>query len=124
MPESSPTCGNVEKRMSALSDAKRRLQQTAGAGASGLAPAGLGLTEIDRAQTALIPSLPVSSGVTTPMGPMRQAHTDVLDIGYYEAGPSDGQVVVLLHGYPYDIHSYIEVAPMLVAQGYRVIVPY
>jgi pimeloyl-ACP methyl ester carboxylesterase len=57
------------------------------------------------------------------MGPIRQVHTDVLNIGYYEAGPGDGRVVLLLHGYPYDIHSYVAVAPMLAAQGYRVIVP-
>jgi pimeloyl-ACP methyl ester carboxylesterase len=48
----------------------------------------------------------------------------VLDIGYFEAGPSDGQAVLLLHGFPYDIHSYVEVAPMLAAKGYRVIVPH
>jgi pimeloyl-ACP methyl ester carboxylesterase len=43
-------------------------------------------------------------------------HAGVLDIGYYEAGPSDGRVVLLLHGYPYDIHCYVEVTPMLAAQ--------
>ena len=48
----------------------------------------------------------------------------MLDIGYYEAGPADGPVVLLLHGFPYDIHSYVDVAPMLAAQGCRVIVPY
>jgi len=48
----------------------------------------------------------------------------VLDIAYYEAGPADGPVVMLLHGFPYDIHSYIDVAPQLAARGCRVIVPY
>ena len=50
--------------------------------------------------------------------------TDVLEVGYHEAGPADGPPVVLLHGFPYDIHSYAEVAPLLAGSGYRVIVPY
>ncbi|MEU8608301.1 alpha/beta hydrolase [Actinoplanes sp. NPDC048791] len=54
----------------------------------------------------------------------RQVTTDVLEVGYHEAGPADGQPVVLLHGFPYDIHSYAEVAPLLAASGFRVIVPY
>ena len=48
----------------------------------------------------------------------------MLNVGYAEAGPADGPAVLLLHGWPYDIHSYAEVAPLLAAQGYRVIVPY
>jgi alpha/beta hydrolase fold len=48
----------------------------------------------------------------------------VLNIGYAEAGPSSGSPVILLHGWPYDTHDYIEVAPILAAQGYRVIVPH
>ena len=56
--------------------------------------------------------------------PLRHVDAGVLDIAYYEAGPADGPVVMLLHGFPYDIHSYVDVAPMLAAQGCRVIVPY
>jgi len=48
----------------------------------------------------------------------------VLNVGYAEAGPADGPAVLLLHGWPYDIHSYTDVAPLLAAQGYRVIIPY
>jgi pimeloyl-ACP methyl ester carboxylesterase len=48
----------------------------------------------------------------------------VLNVGYVEAGPLDGPTVVLLHGWPYDIHTYADVAPLLAAKGYRVIVPY
>jgi pimeloyl-ACP methyl ester carboxylesterase len=59
-----------------------------------------------------------------PMLPIRQVRTGVLDIGYYETGPEHGKPVILLHGYPYDMHSYAEVAPMLAAQGWRVIVPH
>ncbi|MFD8784500.1 alpha/beta fold hydrolase [Kitasatospora sp. NPDC059599] len=53
-----------------------------------------------------------------------QVRAGVLDVGYAEDGPADGPVVVCLHGWPYDIHSYVDVAPLLAAQGYRVIVPY
>ena len=56
--------------------------------------------------------------------PLRQVDAGALDIAYYEAGPVDGPVVMLLHGFPYDIHSYVDVAPMLAAQGCRAIVPY
>jgi pimeloyl-ACP methyl ester carboxylesterase len=57
-------------------------------------------------------------------GPVRQIDAGVLNVGYVEAGPADGRPVLLLHGFPYDIHSYVEVAPLLAAEGYRVIVPY
>jgi pimeloyl-ACP methyl ester carboxylesterase len=56
--------------------------------------------------------------------PLRHVDAGVLDIAYYEEGPADGPVVMLLHGFPYDIHSYVDVAPMLAAQGCRTIVPY
>jgi pimeloyl-ACP methyl ester carboxylesterase len=55
---------------------------------------------------------------------VRQIDAGVLDVGYVETGPPTGQPVLLLHGWPYDIHSYAEVAPALGAAGYRVIVPY
>ncbi len=56
--------------------------------------------------------------------PLRSVDTDVLKVAYFEAGPSDGEVVLLLHGFPYDIHSYIDVIPLLIEEGYHVIVPY
>jgi pimeloyl-ACP methyl ester carboxylesterase len=58
------------------------------------------------------------------VGPLRQVEAGLLNVGYAEAGPGDGRPVVLLHGWPYDIHSYVEVAPLLAAAGYRVVVPY
>jgi pimeloyl-ACP methyl ester carboxylesterase len=60
----------------------------------------------------------------TSFGPVQQVEAAVLDVGYVEAGPSNGQPVVLLHGWPYDIHSYADVTPALAAAGYRVVVPY
>ncbi len=59
-----------------------------------------------------------------PLAPIGQIRAGELDVGYYEAGPADGKPVLLLHGWPYDIHSFAEVAPLLAAQGYRVIVPH
>lgn len=56
--------------------------------------------------------------------PLKQIRAGVLNIGYAETGPSNGPPVILLHGWPYDIHTYVEVAPLLAATGYRVIVPY
>jgi pimeloyl-ACP methyl ester carboxylesterase len=60
----------------------------------------------------------------TGFGTLRQIDAGPLSVGYVELGPADGPAVVLLHGWPYDIHSYAEVGPLLEAQGYRVIVPY
>ena len=56
--------------------------------------------------------------------PLRHVDAGVLNIAYYETGPADGPVVILLHGFPFDIHSYVDVAPMLAAQDCRTIVPY
>ena len=58
------------------------------------------------------------------MESLRRVDAGVLDVAYYEAGPATGPVAILLHGFPYDIHSYVDVAPQLAAQGCRVIVPY
>jgi pimeloyl-ACP methyl ester carboxylesterase len=57
-------------------------------------------------------------------GPLGQIDAGVLNVGYVEAGAADGPAVILLHGWPYDLHSYLEVAPLLAAHGYRVIVPH
>ena len=57
-------------------------------------------------------------------GALKQINAGVLNIGYAEAGIAEGPPVILLHGWPYDIHSYVDVAPLLAAAGYRVIVPY
>ena len=61
---------------------------------------------------------------TQRLEPLRHVDAGVLNIAYYEAGPADGPAVLLMHGFPYDIHSYVDVAPLLAAQGCRVIVPY
>ncbi|WP_426486131.1 alpha/beta fold hydrolase [Flavobacterium sp. 2] len=61
---------------------------------------------------------------TTSLGRLKQINAGVLNIGYAEAGPANGEPVILLHGWPYDIHSFNEVVPLLAAKGYRVITPY
>ena len=65
-----------------------------------------------------------TSGTATSFGALQQIDAGDLNVGYAEAGPADGSAVVLLHGWPYDIHSFVEVAPLLAAAGYRVVVPY
>lgn len=57
-------------------------------------------------------------------GPLKQIDARLLNVGYAEAGPVNGPPVILLHGWPYDIHSYVDVAPILASKGYRVIVPH
>ena len=63
-------------------------------------------------------------GTNASFGTIRQINAGVLNIGYAEAGPADGPAVILLHGWPYDIHTYVDVAPLLAASGYRAIIPY
>jgi pimeloyl-ACP methyl ester carboxylesterase len=71
---------------------------------------------------ARLPAL--KPGSTTAFGPLKQIDAGLLNVGYAEAGPATGQPVILLHGWPYDIHSYVDVASLLASAGYRVIVPH
>jgi pimeloyl-ACP methyl ester carboxylesterase len=63
-------------------------------------------------------------GTNTSFRSLKQIDAGVLSVGYAEDGPTDGPAIILLHGWPYDIHSYVDVAPLLASAGYRVIVPY
>ncbi|MBX5045700.1 alpha/beta fold hydrolase [Rhizobium lentis] len=90
-----------------------------------LAAVEFGLAGAAAAQSAPAASLPdVKAGTNTSFEALKQVKTDVLDIGYAEAGKADGPVVLLLHGWPYDIYSFVDVAPLLASAGFRVIVPY
>jgi pimeloyl-ACP methyl ester carboxylesterase len=74
------------------------------------------------ASSAIASASPAQSH--TSFASLKQADAGVLNIGYAEDGPADGPPVILLHGWPYDIHSYVDVAPILAARGYRVLIPY
>ncbi len=86
---------------------RRRLLAGAGIGAIGLAF-----------------GAPLASAATNDRLAVTQVRAGLLDVGCHIAGPQDGPAVILLHGFPYDIHSYVDVAPLLAQAGYRVIVPY
>ena len=78
-------------------------------------------------ETTLMTFIAAKMGAIEPgraFGPLKQIDAGVLNVGYVEAGPPGGRPVILLHGWPYDIHTYVDVAPLLAAKGYRVIVPY
>jgi pimeloyl-ACP methyl ester carboxylesterase len=66
----------------------------------------------------------IKPGTNTSFASLKQIDAGLLNVGYAEAGPANGPVVMLLHGWPYDIYSYVDVAPLLASTGYRVIVPY
>jgi len=107
-----------------LSCDRRRFLGTA---AMTMAAARLGLIGAADAQPreatpAAVPT--IQPGTHTSFGVLKQIEAGVLHVGYAEAGPADGPAVLLLHGWPYDIYSYVDVAPVLAAAGYRVIVPY
>jgi pimeloyl-ACP methyl ester carboxylesterase len=98
-----------------------------GAAAAAVAAAQLDLVGAANAQADKSTSTPlpaVKPGTNTSFAPLKQIDAGVLSVGYAEAGPADGPVVILLHGWPYDIHSYVDVAPLLGSAGYRVLVPY
>jgi pimeloyl-ACP methyl ester carboxylesterase len=92
------------------------------AGVATVAAAKLGLIGTAGAQSRQVN--PIGPGTNTSFSSLKQIDAGVLNIGYAEAGPATGPAAILLHGWPYDIHTYVDVAPLLAAKGYRVIVPY
>jgi pimeloyl-ACP methyl ester carboxylesterase len=103
---------------------RRRLLGTA---AMTIAATSFGMIGPARARfgpTMPVDSSPTRRGTDTSFGPLKQIDAGVLKVGYAEAGPPNGSPVILLHGWPYDIHTYVDVAPLLASAGYRVIVPY
>ena len=104
-----------------------RRRRLFGAAAVTIAATQLGIVDSANAQSskteqAQIP--PIKPGTNTSFASLKQIDAGVLNIGYAEAGPADGHAVILLHGWPYDIYSFVDVAPLLASAGYRVIVPY
>jgi pimeloyl-ACP methyl ester carboxylesterase len=99
-----------------------RRRRLLGAAALGIAAAQLGVADLARAQTAS--QTTTAPGATAFPGSLKQVDAGELNVAYAETGVPNGPVVILLHGWPYDIHSFIDVAPLLGTAGYRVIVPY
>ncbi|GEO12915.1 alpha/beta hydrolase [Microvirga aerophila] len=98
-------------------------------GAAALSVAATQLRVMGAAQAQLGNQAPsrlpaVSPGTHTSFALLKQVNAGPLNVGYAEAGPADGKPIILLHGWPYDIHTYVDVAPLLAQAGYRVIVPY
>jgi pimeloyl-ACP methyl ester carboxylesterase len=98
-----------------------------GAAAATVAVAQLGVTDFaaaqpGKAEATRVPA--VKPGTHTSFASLKQIDAGLLNVGYAEAGPIDGPAVILLHGWPYDIHSFVDVAPLLAPAGYRVIIPY
>ena len=109
------------------SSTRRGFLRTSVAGAATIAAAQLAAIGTADAQSSKInrADLPkIRPGTNTSFSSLKQIDAGVLNVGYAEAGPTDGPVVLLLHGWPYDIHTYVDVAPMLASAGYRAIVPY
>jgi pimeloyl-ACP methyl ester carboxylesterase len=103
-------------------DLNYRRRDFLGAAAATLAAAQFGAAS---AQTRAKPELPaLKPGTNTSFAPLKQIDAGLLNVGYAEAGPADGPAVILLHGWPYDIYSFVDVTPLLAKAGYRVIVPY
>jgi hypothetical protein len=119
----------IRKVKSIMSNGKITLHRRRflGTGAMAIAAAQFGMIGNAEAQTSKTKPADqptIKPGTNTSFGQLQQINAGVLNVGYAEAGPSDGPAVILLHGWPYDIHSYVDVAPRLSQAGYRVIVPY
>jgi pimeloyl-ACP methyl ester carboxylesterase len=105
----------------------RQRRRFIGAAAAAIAAARVGLTSPARAQsgtTSSAGSSAIKPGAGVSFGALKQIEAGVLNVGYAEAGPAGGRPVILLHGWPYDIHTYSDVAPLLASKGYRVVIPY
>ncbi|HEY4130235.1 MAG TPA: alpha/beta hydrolase [Gemmatimonadaceae bacterium] len=95
--------------------------------AAGFAGMNVGIRHLsspEAAEAMSATTLATHSRARPPLGPVKQINAGLLNIGYVDVGPANGHVVILLHGWPYDIQSYAEVAPILASSGYRVIIPH
>jgi hypothetical protein len=111
-------------KIKASHDIDHRRRHFVGTAALTVAAAQLGMIGAVDAQPAKVKLPTVKPGSHTSFGPLKQIDAGLLNVGYAEAGPADGPPVLLLHGWPYDIHSFVDVTPLLASAGYRVIVPY
>jgi pimeloyl-ACP methyl ester carboxylesterase len=95
-----------------------------GIAAIAMAATQFGMAGFAKAETSKTKIAMIKPGSHTSFAPLKQIDAGPLNVGYAEAGPADGPPVILLHGWPYDIHSFVDVTPLLASAGYRVIVPY
>ena len=107
-----------------INDERRRFLGTAVIAIAAVKLITIGSADAQSNQINPVDTIPIKPGTNTSFGALKQIDAGVLNIGYAEAGPADGRVVILLHGWPYDIHSFVDVAPLLAVAGYRAIVPY
>jgi pimeloyl-ACP methyl ester carboxylesterase len=110
-------CAEIERR-----EIDRDRRRFLGTAAMTIAAAKFGMIGSADAQATTIS--PIKPGTNTSFSSLKQIDAGVLNVGYAEAGPANGPVAILLHGWPYDIYTYVDVAPLLASAGYRVIVPY
>ena len=110
--------------LEAMNQDRRRFLGTAAMtlAAAPLAMVGSAVAQSSKPKSAHVPA--IKPGTNTSFASLKQIDAGPLNVGYAEAGPANGPAVILLHGWPYDIHSYVDVAPLLASAGYRVIVPY
>ena len=83
----------------------------------------LGIVSLARAEMPEL-NTPMQTAPSSALGALKHIRAGLLDVAYAEVGPANGPAVILLHGWPYDIDSYAQVAPLLAAKGYRVLIPY
>jgi pimeloyl-ACP methyl ester carboxylesterase len=102
---------------------RRSFLETTGLSVAAIRLGLLGSAEA-RAWNVTETAMATTLGAPPSLGALKQIDAGVLNVAYAEAGPPNGPPVLLLHGWPYDIHSFAEVAPLLASKGYRVIVPY
>ncbi len=112
---------NTKKTSEEIDRERRRFL---GAAAMTLISANFSVVEAAGSQSINVTAAAANTAPHTSFGPLKQAAAGLLNVGYAEAGPTNGPVVILLHGWPYDIYSFVDVAPLLASAGYRVIVPY
>ena len=104
-----------------INNSRRRFFGTA---AMTIAAAQLGVLGSADAKTKPADLPTVKPGTNTSFAALKQIDAGLLNVGYAEAGPSSGPAVILLHGWPYDIYSFVDVAPLLASAGYHLIIPY
>ena len=107
-----------------VDDINKDRRRLFGSAAMAVAATQLGIIGTAAAQRAETKLPAIKPATNTSFGSLKQIDAGVLNVGYAEAGPNDGPAVVLLHGWPYDIYSFVDVAPLLASAGYRVIIPY